>query len=1216
MADHNSKHSPQERRRSRKQTILSQSPPEIVSISTDDNEYVEKSPETETDDNVFEEESANISTTHNVTSTECPHLGENILAESDAQASEMTDDENNEDIITNNDVSDIVYDDTKPKRLSHNRPQKLELENNTQNALHETISYLISPDDSPTRRKRRPLNSTRSEPVMSQSNSRCGIEDTKDTEFETKTRRATDHENRQMQTLRKPRYSNSPESNRKKVSSPVQRLMVKNSALAAAAAANSKDRKCSSEARLTNYDKQLVYIAPRRKISSDARLEHRYLEEHLSLPSKNVPKRKVSFDTSALINGNRMMPLNDEPVMKEKPHIIEEVSESIADTPETGHNIQRSPKLHIPKVILTTDDDEGFDQNDKDSPANEESCSENSEEGEEGYASGCDNKAYIKDEDEYVQPKETSNPASPRQANGTRERRLSPMSDPSYKFNEAAVLPHTNMDYLTIDRNTSANSPGSYAVRRISAYDDQSPPKSILKTRRDDAESINSEDSVGVKNFKVRKDSIALFMDQHGEIAMQELRKQHTHRFRCFGKGDVKQLWENRKLLVEKYKLHLLVLTLFLLTFSFVIVGLHFHSEHHKKMASSQKVFFDAKARILTLSDVQNRDTLTGTVGLGIPSWKMPTHCYPNYKKIMDKTCLKWKEHGQLDIAYFIKNNTQCYNITWNLLPGTSAYDCYEIGGRNWYGPLNMTRSQWPIRSKPFSFTASKSKHYGSGTFASAVEYYWLSSRGEAVVVDSNFPLEVSWNKKKHGSFCAISKRSGDFYSKTEAIKRTFSYSVCNGIDIQTTHALIRERFYPAVTSLPDRDFLENPHWSTVSDSDDFRLNGSVVKNVAESIKTNKLNCSTIEIDGKWEHRYGDLTFDKQLFNNMTDLVLGIADTGCGISLNVYPFFGFHSKNFIEGMNREYFVTNTGGTVPALLKWEHGVGAMLDVSNPAARDWYVGKIRRIASDYGIDTFRLVYGSSAWVPKNPVFHNDGISPAKVKLLFSDLMATLGNVVVESTSQSQHISTLVGIPSAVVTSGSQFCLKNIIPDILNLGLMGYPFVLSDGFSTDESKNNADFILPSRDLFIRWMQLSTFLPAIRYTVKPWSYDAKVVEASRNLTKLHSQVVLNTIFGAGSEILKGSPVIQPMWWNRSNDRKTFMIDDQFVLADKYLVAPILCECGMNEGVAERDVYVPKGVWRDATHDKVIIGPRWIKKYKAAQFEIPYFERMPEMDY
>lgn len=679
------------------------------------------------------------------------------------------------------------------------------------------------------------------------------------------------------------------------------------------------------------------------------------------------------------------------------------------------------------------------------------------------------------------------------------------------------------------------------------------------------------------------------------------------------------QLWENRKFVIEKYKLHLLVLALFVLTFSFVIVGLHFHSEHRQYLATSQKVFFEARPRILSLSDIQNQDTLKGTIGLSIPSWKMPTHCYQNYKNIMDKTCLKWKSHGQLDIAYFLQNNTQCYNITWNLLPGTSAFDCYDIGSGYWYGPLNMTRSQWPITSNQFTFTVSKSKHHGSGTFSSAVEYYWLSSRGEAVVVDANYPLEISWNTKRRGALCVIGKAPGDFYNDVEdAPLKTFQYTVCNGMDIQNTHSLIRKRFYPTLTSMPDRVLMENPHWSTVSGSDSFVLNHTTVQTLADSIYHRKLNCSTVEIDGKWEKRFGDLSFNTQGFDNMTEMVTDVTRAGCNLSLNIYPFFNVHSNNFAEGMQKAYFVRDVGGTVPALLKWEHGVGAMLDVSNPKARNWFAGKVRHLATEYDIKTFRLEYGSSSWFPHSPVFHIDNISPTKVKLMFADLMASLGNVVIGSTSQSQHLSTLVGVSSSFLSAADKNCLRNIIPDVLNLGLMGYPFILSDGLATDINANG-DSVLPSRDLFIRWMQLSTFLPATRYTVRPWQYDENVVEESKNLTKFHTDVVLDVIEKSRDEILNGAPIIRPMWWNHSNDRNTFLIDDQFFLANAYLVAPIFCESkavsseSKDDHTAERDIYIPNGVWSDMADGKIILGPRWIRGYRVAQFQIPVFKRMPE---
>jgi alpha-glucosidase (family GH31 glycosyl hydrolase) len=244
----------------------------------------------------------------------------------------------------------------------------------------------------------------------------------------------------------------------------------------------------------------------------------------------------------------------------------------------------------------------------------------------------------------------------------------------------------------------------------------------------------------------------------------------------------------------------------------------------------------------------------------------------------------------------------------------------------------------------------------------------------------------------------------------------------------------------------------------------------------------------------------------------------------------------------------------------------------------------------------------------------MFHLENMSPSKIKLMFSDFLNSLGSVVVESTSQSQHLSTLIGISSSVVNDGQRACLKNIIPDVLNLGLIGYPFVMSDGFDiTQRHLGNNEFIQPSRDLYIRWMQLSTFFPAIRYTVKPWNYDAKVIEASRNLTNFHTSSVLKAIFQSEKAILKGAPIIQPMWWNRSKDKDTFLIDDQFVVADMYLVAPILCESHVESDAAERDIYIPEGVWKDVTLDKVILGPKWLRKYRATQFHIPLFERMPE---
>ena len=72
--------------------------------------------------------------------------------------------------------------------------------------------------------------------------------------------------------------------------------------------------------------------------------------------------------------------------------------------------------------------------------------------------------------------------------------------------------------------------------------------------------------------------------------------------------------------------------------------------------------------------------------------------------------------------------------------------------------------------------------------------------------------------------------------------------------------------------------------------------------------------------------------------------------------------------------------------------------------------------------------------------------------------------------------------------------------------------------------------------------------------------------------------------------------------------DQVALAVDDEFLLGDNLLVAPV-----MEEGSVSRDVYLPKGDWQDQARpsDDVITGPVWIKDYDAPLFVLPYFTRM-----
>lgn len=62
-----------------------------------------------------------------------------------------------------------------------------------------------------------------------------------------------------------------------------------------------------------------------------------------------------------------------------------------------------------------------------------------------------------------------------------------------------------------------------------------------------------------------------------------------------------------------------------------------------------------------------------------------------------------------------------------------------------------------------------------------------------------------------------------------------------------------------------------------------------------------------------------------------------------------------------------------------------------------------------------------------------------------------------------------------------------------------------------------------------------------------------------------------------------------------------------EYLLGEDILVAPIL-----KRGAVRRNIYLPKGYWRDENHPNVIYkGRRWLRNYYADLSTLPYFTRV-----
>ncbi len=157
----------------------------------------------------------------------------------------------------------------------------------------------------------------------------------------------------------------------------------------------------------------------------------------------------------------------------------------------------------------------------------------------------------------------------------------------------------------------------------------------------------------------------------------------------------------------------------------------------------------------------------------------------------------------------------------------------------------------------------------------------------------------------------------------------------------------------------------------------------------------------------------------------------------------------------------------------------------------------------------------------------------------------------------------------------------------------------------------------VYPDYELFIRWAQLTAFMPSMQFSIPPWHYNnlttVKVNEICKKFVDIHEEIVFPLLLDAANKaVTTGEPIIRPMWWLDSSDVNNLVIDDQYLLGDYFLVAPVL-----DKGVVKRDIYLPKGSWIDGYNDTIKYnGPVWLRNYEAGIEIIPYFiVNMREID-
>ncbi|MEU3063016.1 glycoside hydrolase family 31 protein [Streptomyces subrutilus] len=154
------------------------------------------------------------------------------------------------------------------------------------------------------------------------------------------------------------------------------------------------------------------------------------------------------------------------------------------------------------------------------------------------------------------------------------------------------------------------------------------------------------------------------------------------------------------------------------------------------------------------------------------------------------------------------------------------------------------------------------------------------------------------------------------------------------------------------------------------------------------------------------------------------------------------------------------------------------------------------------------------------------------------------------------------------------------------VLGLGLCGVPYSGPDvgGFGGS----------PSPELYVRWLQLGSYLPLFRTHSaiwagrrEPWEFGAEAEEQARAV--LAERERLRPYFLSLAHLARrtGAPYVRPLWWGAPEDRALRDCEDAFLLGDALLVAPVL-ECGADR----RAVRLPRGRWYDTATGAAHEGP------------------------
>jgi len=379
---------------------------------------------------------------------------------------------------------------------------------------------------------------------------------------------------------------------------------------------------------------------------------------------------------------------------------------------------------------------------------------------------------------------------------------------------------------------------------------------------------------------------------------------------------------------------------------------------------------------------------------------------------------------------------------------------------------------------------------------------------------------------------------------------------------------------------------------------------------VADGYRQRNLPLDVMVLD--WFHwtRMGQLDIDRTFFPDPKGMNDRLHAMGMRSIISVWPRFERESRYFDFLAAKGWLLKDRdGAVVDGLPIRSDRAGALLDSTNPDAREWFWSRVRDNILSAGFDYTWLDETEPDLVPDGymysigtgdrfhnlfPLVHTSSVAQgsARDRPNFRNMIlcraAYLGVQANGCLFWSSDIQSTWEALRRQVPTGLNFTASGMAYWSSDTGgwqwpngpAASRPLILDPAGATAMPATYRDY----PELFVRWFQYNAFTPTLRIhgqrpgTAAIWEYGRAAEPILADTLRLRYALMPYIYALAKRTADTGAPFMRPLWMDFPADPKVADIGDQYMFGPAFLVAPVT-----EQGATSRPVYLPAGTdWYD----------------------------------